>query len=92
MGSERFSLTSNEWRKNLRDLGFAVAGAILTAVLAWLTGFGREHSDAYWVPALSSLLTGLIATFNRWQRDATKDSPEVIPEREPANPSDWKMS
>lgn len=92
MGSKRFSLDSDEWRKNMRDLGFALGGAVLAAALAWLTGFGREHSDAYWVPALSSLLAGFIATFNRWQRDATKDSPDVLPEREPANPSDWKMS
>lgn len=92
MGSPRYSLTANEWKKNLRDLGFAIGGALLTAIAAWLTGFGAAHPDAYWVPTASSMITGVIVIYNRWQRDASQTLPDVLPETEPAPPSDWKMS
>lgn len=79
--SKAFTMGVNDWKKTGRDLGFYLLAALGTAMTAWLSGYGQEHPDAYWVPAATSILAAVIVAVNRWKRDNPEPTPEPVPDR-----------
>lgn len=86
--SRRYSMDEQDVTKTLRDLGFFLLASLLTALSAWLSGFGQQHPDVYWVPIMTSIVAGLITGLNRWQRD---NPPETPAEEKPDSPGDWSQ-
>lgn len=83
--SKAFTMDANDVKKTLRDLGFYLLAALVTALGAWWEGFAKDNSATSWVlllsPAISAGIAAAITAINRWRRGNPEPTPEPVPDR-----------